>query len=42
MDEPTAELGAHNWPSPYDVRKAAALRATLERLLGACQQFAES
>jgi formiminoglutamase len=42
MDEPTAELGAHNWPSPYDVRKAAALRATLERLLGACHQFAES
>ena len=42
VDEPVDAPGTHNWPPPYDAGRAASLRATLERLLRACRQFAES
>ena len=29
-----------NWPTPYDERRASALRAVLKDILGACLDFA--
>lgn len=40
LHEPPAPLTAANWPAPYDPDRAAALRATLQRVLQACLAFA--
>ena len=40
LHEPDGELNAENWPAPYDPTRASALRATLERVLAACLDFA--
>ena len=39
LEEPEAP-SPDNWPSPYDDNRAAPLRATLERILKACIDFA--
>lgn len=39
MDEP-AQVDEGNWPSPWRPERAAALRATLQQVLGACLDFA--
>ncbi len=39
VDEPTQPLTAGNWPPPYDARRAAQLRQTIERLLQACLEY---
>jgi len=40
LREPSGELGADNWPPPYEEAFAAPLRAVLERVLAACLAFA--
>jgi N-formylglutamate deformylase len=40
LEEPAGELSVENWPAPYDPERAAALRATLSRVLAACLSFA--
>lgn len=41
MDEP-AQVDENNWPSPWRPERAAALRATLELVLGSCLNFARA
>jgi N-formylglutamate deformylase len=38
--EPEGELHSGNWPAPYDPGRAGELRATLQRILAACLDFA--
>ncbi len=38
--EPAGELTVGNWPAPYDAGRAAARRATLQRVLARCLEFA--
>ena len=42
MQEPEGVISSDNWPSPYDSRRAAPLRATLKRVLEACIVFAST
>ncbi len=39
--EPDGELTAANWPAPYDIARASALRGTLRRVLEICLDFAQ-
>ena len=41
LDEPAA-AGPENWPPPFELARAAALGAVLQRALGACLNFALS
>lgn len=41
MEEP-AVMTPQNWPQPYDARRAAPLRAVLERVLETCLRFAST
>jgi formiminoglutamase len=42
MHEPLGPVTEATWPSPYDERKAAAMRATLTEILKTCIHFAKS
>lgn len=42
MHEPLGPVSEADWPSPYDGRKAAAMRARLTEILQTCIQFAKS
>ena len=42
MQEPLGHVSETDWPSTYDDRKAAAMRATLHEILKTCIQFAKS
>jgi N-formylglutamate deformylase len=42
LAEPTEQLTPHNWPPPYDLTRAAALRGVLAKVLRACIDFARS
>ncbi len=42
LDEPADVLSSNTWPPPYELQRAASLRATLDGLLQTCRQFAES
>lgn len=41
MQEPLGPVNEADWPSPYDERKAAAMRETLTNILKTCIQFAK-
>lgn len=40
MDEPAGPVSAENWPTPYDLDRAAPLSAVLHPILQACLRFA--
>jgi N-formylglutamate deformylase len=40
MHEPEGVITSDNWPSPYELRRAIPLRATLRQILEACIAFA--
>ncbi|MGE0339578.1 MAG: N-formylglutamate deformylase [Xanthobacteraceae bacterium] len=42
MHEPLGPVSEAAWPSPYDERKAAPMRATLTEILRTCTHFAKS
>ena len=41
MDDPE-DVNPGNWPTPYDEKHAASLRAALQRILTACIEFAQA
>jgi N-formylglutamate deformylase len=42
MREPPGPVNEADWPSPYDEQTAARMRATLEKILNACIEFAKT